>query len=330
MKILILCPGKIPVKKEDISCFTEVFNFFLPKAMENFASVSTAWIPKEDGQKLKKIFSEIDVANYDAILTLGLRFYSTISKETTNLIRSRFKGILCQVYDGSRLDNDPVDVTYTFRDDLKIYQHNINNRLSRHTRFNKYVGWAADSELCYPNQDNSTLRILIDHIAYDDKQLPDYSNFILSSVKEMISSGVWKTKFNNVIVRRLVSNSIEDVNFNDLKDNETYNRFSANFVDACKEYSKSHIFCVTHKESVGLTVLESAMAGSLPLIPEGLVPQDRINTVKAYVWNNTINWQDVLNNINVEESRKIAVLNSWETLAKNIVTDLEFRKMSKE
>jgi hypothetical protein len=322
MKILILCPGKIAKNLDQIGCFTDVLNYYLPKSLYNIADTTTVSIPEVDNEQLKKIFSTIAVDGYDAILTLGLRFYSKISPETTALLQDRFTGLLCQIHDGSRLDNDPVDITFTFKDDTARLSKNA-ERLARHKKYNEYMGWATDSEVNTPQQDPRNLRILVDHTNYGDNAV-DATVQILEQIRQFAQSDLWKYKFDSVSVRRFDSGQVVDVDFNNLNIKK-YDRTPMPFSEITKEHCAAHIFCVTHPESVGLVVLETAMAGALPVIPIGFIPQDRLKTIRYVEWNRHVNWKRVLSKLNIDKSRSVALANSWEAAAERIVQALARR-----
>lgn len=323
MKLLILCPGKIPQTTEGIKCFTDILNYYIPLSLKQVAETDVIKIPSTDGPELKKIFSEIPVAGYDAIITLGLRFYNKIPIDTTQLIRSRFNGLFCQTYDGTRLDNDPVDITFTFKNDDERMKVN-SWWYSRHKKYNECIGWAADSSLNTPMQDPSCLRILIDHTNYGDNPTDNTVDIILQ-VKELVDSGIWKTKYNSIMVRRFDSGKIIDVDFEDLSI-RPYDRTAIPFTEITKEHGKAHIFMVTHPESVGLVVLETSMAGALTVVPDGYIQNDRLQTVRHYKYSDRIEWDKVLQLVDPTKSRKVAESNSWNKVASTIIEILTRRK----
>jgi len=324
MKLLILCPGKIPKSVDDISCFTDIVNYYLPPELLKISDCNIVSIPIEDNKTLRKFFSTVEVDQYDVILTLGLRYYSKISIETTNLIRSRFKGLFCQTYDGSRLNQDPVDVTFTFKDDSNRMSKNV-KWFEKHKKYNEYMGWAADSKLNFPRQDSSTLRILVDHTNYGNNEI-DKTKEVLTEIKKFIDSNIWNTKYKNISVRRFDSGKTVDVDLNNLV-YEKYDRSKTlPYSEVSKEHCAAHVFCVTHPESVGLVVLETAMAGAFIVSPKNFIAKDRLETVRYYEWTNTINWEHVLKNINPNLNRSVALNNTWENVAKRIITAIENRK----
>jgi hypothetical protein len=322
MKILILCPGKIAKSLDQIGCFTDVLNYYLPKSLSQIADTVIMSIPDVDNDQLKEIFSTVPVDSYDAILTLGLRFYSKISPQTTVVLRDRFTGLLCQVHDGSRLDHDPVDITFTFKDDTDRLSKNA-GWLARHVKQNEYMGWATDPEVNTPQQDPRDLRILVDHTNYGDNAV-DITAKVLTEIQRFVESDVWQYKFDSVSVRRFDSGRIVDVDFNNL-DIKKYDRTAIPFSKITKEHCAAHIFCVTHPESVGLVVLETAMAGALPLAPKGFIPKDRLETIRHVEWDRRVNWKRVLAKLNIDKSRSVALANTWESVADRIVQALNRR-----
>jgi len=324
MKILILCPGKIAASRDEIKCFTDVLNYYLPKSLSTVADTVITQIPEDDNDQLKTIFAEIDVVGYDAILTLGLRFYSKISKETTALLRDRYSGLFCQVHDGSRLDNDPVDITFTFKDDSKRLSKNAGWH-KRHKKYNEYMGWATDSEINFPAQDPKNLRILVDHTNYGPNAI-DKTQEVLTQIKKFVKSEIWKTQFDSVSVRRFDSGRVVDVDVDvDNMEIARYDRTSIPFTEITKEHCAAHIFCVTHPESVGLVVLETAMAGALPIVPKGFVPIDRLATVRHLTWDTRIHWKTILKKLDITASRKKALANTWDAVALRICNTLSNR-----
>jgi hypothetical protein len=99
---------------------------------------------------------------------------------------------------------------------------------------------------------------------------------------------------------------------------ERYDRTAIPFSEITKEHCAAHIFCVTHPESVGLVVLETAMAGALPVVPKGFIPKDRLDTVRHVEWQRFINWENVLSKLDIETSRTMALDNTWDAAASRI------------
>jgi hypothetical protein len=323
MKLLVLCPGKIPKNTNEIRCFTDVINYYLPTALKEITDVTIISVPAEDNPKLADAFNNLNVEPYDAIITLGLRFYSKISKETFNILRKKFKGLICQTYDGSRFDYDPVDITFTFKNDLKRLEENASWYI-RHIKFNEYIGWASDPDLNFPNQSNTDLRILVDHTNYGSNDI-DKTTEVLKEIKKFVKSKKWNTKFNSVSVRRFDSGCVVDVDLSNL-DYKKYDRsLTIPLSEISKEHSAAHIFCVTHPESVGLVVLETAMAGAFIVTPSGFISNDRLETVRHHEWIDNVNWDLVLDMIDIKASRKKALDNSWSNVALNIVSALNRR-----
>ena len=328
MKILILHPGGMPASPEKISCFTDVWTYYLAAELKKHLSTDVVQIPSRlNDTELSAWFDSLDVKNYRAVIALGLRYFSTIPEDIGERFRKRLypNGFLCQVHDGSRLDNDPVDINFTLKEESDRYPWEAEaNRYVRHRSYNAYIGWAADADLNYPAQDDNTLRILVDHTNYGPNPI-DRTREILEDIKQFIDGQLWKKRWGNISVRRFDSGRVVDVDFNKIHEIERYDRTPIPFTDICREHGEAHIFCVTHPESVGQVVLETSMAGAYTVTPRGFIPLDRLATVRHLEYDNTIDWKLVLSNINPGLSRKKAIQNSWAQVAKRIRAELWIR-----
>lgn len=328
MKLLIIHTGAIPPSPEKISCFTDVWTYYLINELKKHVKVEVQKIPGGlSNEELAQWFEELEVNEYRAIIALGLRYFSTIPKDIGEKLRERLypTGFLCQIHDGSRLDNDPVDITFTLKDESnKYYYGSEANRYVRHHSYNAYIGWAADSDYNRPDQDDAILRILVDHTNYGPNPV-DLTRDILRDIKGFIDGGTWNKKWKGVSVRRFDSGRVVDVDFDRIDEIERYDRTAIPFTDICQEHSQAHVFCVTHPESVGQVVLETAMAGALIVTPKDFVPIDRLATVRHLEYRGSIDWKLVLSNINPQASRKMAEVNSWEQVAKRIRDELSIR-----
>jgi hypothetical protein len=185
------------------------------------------------------------------------------------------------------------------------------------------MGWATDPEVNTPQQDPRDLRILVDHTNYGDNAV-DITEKVLTEIQRFVESDVWQYKFDSVSVRRFDSGRIVDVKF-DTSDIKKYDRTAIPFSKITTEHCAAHIFCVTHPESVGLVVLETAMAGALPVIPRGFIPQDRLETIRYVEWNQRVNWKYILAKLDIDKSRSVALANTWESVADRIVQALTRR-----
>jgi hypothetical protein len=140
---------------------------------------------------------------------------------------------------------------------------------------------------------------------------------VLKEIQRFVNSGTWEGRFDSVSVRRFDSGQVVNVDFNNLQI-DRYDRTAIPFSEITKEHCAAHIFCVTHPESVGLVVLETAMAGALPVVPKGFIPKDRLDTVRHVEWDKFIAWKKVLLKLNPEASRNKALHNTWDAVASRI------------
>lgn len=322
MRILLL-GTRNPYDK--VTDFETCLAYHIPHALE-VAGVEVVFIEVDELFTLDKagaigFFQSLNLTSIDHIIGLGLRYFDKLPYECGEGLRKRFPGAVCHLYDGSMLDGPPVDMTFTFRNDNWRYPLNSpSSRFDRHNKYNKYIGWAADPNLFRPNQPSDELRILVDHSAYD-ASCWDVSLFVLLSLKRLVQSELWRDEFKSLRIRQIVDGQIRDYDSNEISVSP-YTANTINYDEIVQEMNGSHLFMVTHKESLGLCVIESAMAGCLPVIPSGFVPPDRTETVRCFTYENVIDWKSVLGSINPLLTREAALNNSWEKLADNIIKHL--------
>ena len=269
MKILILCPGNIPDCKSEISSFFSCTNYYIPRSLMKFCDCVIKEIPEANEnnfREIKNFFLTQDFDSFNVIITLGLRYFSFIPGEIKQIIRRRFNGLICQLYDGARIKDDGIDFTLTMKNDHKhaFFRHFYKIKKGR----NIYVGWGADEELNFPNQEKDNLRILIDHPdeLRKGRGIKDKTNEIIIAVERLKKSELWKKSFKKLTIRRFTADyRVENIDFTKYETKLYMGHRSSNipYTEICKEHCKSHIFIVTHPESLGLVVLETALAGAL-------------------------------------------------------------------
>ena len=129
----------------------------------------------------------------------------------------------------------------------------------------------------------------------------------------------------NVIFKRFVTGKgVENVRLEGNTVEIFDSRYGLNHVDACKEYSKADLFVVTHPESMGLSVIESAMAGCLVLSPKGYIKSSLIKPLHHIEFESVENipWQKAIDGINHKLARSKASKFNWSNLSNKIINDL--------
>ncbi|MEY8199354.1 MAG: hypothetical protein RPS47_08945 [Colwellia sp.] len=226
------------------------------------------------------------------------------------------------MHDASLLDGAPVDVNFTVREDRWRYESNENNRLTRHEKCNYHIGWAADKDVFYPSQEGNVLKVFVDHATFSDTA-PDYSLNIMMSLcrlREDVSSGK-VNGFSSLEVTTLTDNGIESVDLNNISI-KPYNSKAVPLTEFSKVLRSSHVFIVTHNESVGLTVLEAAFCGAYLFVPEGTINPDRIKCVKYTSFKGRIDWSGIEEKINPEINSAYVKSYNWDNVTFKLLRGL--------
>ena len=88
------------------------------------------------------------------------------------------------------------------------------------------------------------------------------------------------------------------------------------------------MFFATHTESMGMSVLESAMSGALVIAPKRCIPANLINPLNHVIWEDTIPWKDVIELLDVWRSVEAAAPFTWQRLAYLMVSRLRLHGWS--
>jgi hypothetical protein len=329
MRVLIFSPPP-PERVEQIKSFGAVWAYYLPSELEKLGvevvRLDSMRHRSLNDEELIRYHEELDVSGIDHILGLGIRYWSFLPPQCGEAIRKRLGRYqsLAQIHDSTLLDKTPADVTFALKDrSAEFPPDRPDNGFERYRRHTCLVGWAADSELCKPNQPGDELRILVDHPTFTHTST-DVTLSTLLNLKELVQKPeLWSDRYDKVRIRQFVDQEVVDVNVTGELVVKPYHRKGIPYVEACKEYSKAHIFMVTHSESVGQTVIETATAGALVIAPEGFIAHDRLATVRHHQWSRFIRWDKVLPKIDVQASRSMALQNSWTDIAKRMIDYFE-------
>jgi hypothetical protein len=338
MKVLIFSPPP-PKRVEGIKSFGAVWAYYLPSELEKLGAEvvrldslrpTPEMMAKTNRSRTKKqliqYHEDLDITGIDHILGLGIRYWSFLPAECGEALRKRLGRYqsMAQIHDSTLLDRTPADVTFALKDRSSEYPPGgTDNGFELYQRHTCLVGWAADSELCQPNQPEDELRILVDHPTFTHTST-DVTLSILLNLRELVQKPeLWIDRFKTIRIRQFVDNGVVDVDVTGELVVKPYTRKGIPYVEACKEYSQAHIFMVTHSESVGQTVIETATAGALVVAPNGFIAADRLATVRHHQWSRLIPWDKVLPQIDVQASRSVALQNSWTDIAKRMIDYFE-------
>lgn len=318
MKILII--GDEVSDRNRVSCYTDVMAFYVCQELRK-RGIDLVFVnggTEEEPTPLKQV-ANWPLEGVDHVLALGLRYFTRT--QAAQVLSRKIRGAVTQTHDGA-LFVRKVDCTFTTRDDAYRFVGSRRN----HDQFNHHVGWAADHERIYPAQVPNELCILIDHENYGDDPA-DHSSEIVESAAQFARSDAWCSKYEAIAVRQLTNGGAVDVDISNPV-SRPFSRQHIPFDEICREYGRASIYLVTHRESVGLTCLETAMAGAFIAVPAGdFVPRDRLNTIRHVEFDGEVPWQLLVDSIDVEKSREMAMQNSWEKLTGRIVDYFEnFRK----
>ena len=157
----------------------------------------------------------------------------------------------------------------------------------------RFIGWACDKNLIQPIHCNGVINILIDHPYYgrENSRMANVDQTL--NISDIVYK--WGKDKKNVNINRFCRGGIEvvnDINFNKLE--KYIQNDGLNYYEACKIYSSTDIFFVTHPECMGLVVLECAMAGALIVTPKDFIKKELLRYTNYIIIEDKIDMELIL------------------------------------
>lgn len=313
-------------KKEDLYNFSHVIAHYLKQELLKDKDIVLKYykLPSKFhsltlSQQLEE-FKKIDLKGVNHIIGLAVRFFSRVKYDAVNYLASNISGLVTQTYERPRSD-------------IKIFTFCFSS-LEEKNPYYLRIGWGADPRFCYPQQNPEVLTLLIDHsnrgnpVDLSEKLSKAVYEFSKDKNKLANLNKKYNKNFKKIEVLRFSNEEfIEILNENNIqkKVNNTYNlgkRIS--YPEFSSAYGKAHVFFVTHPESLGLSVLESAMSGALVVSPNSYINKDRLDIVRHIkIKDVNINWDEIFSKINIEESRNKVLDQTWENAFKKMINYLK-------
>lgn len=325
MKLLLI--GRSVASPDRIANYSDMQSFYLAQALQRLG-VQLEFLDLAFGTEeayVGAVLERIEASRVDHVVALGIRHFTRLPRPVGERIAAAFDGLVCQIHDGSLLDDFPCDVNFTVRDDAWRYADNENRRLARHQARNWHVGWAADPALFYPDKSSTALRVFVDHATFSaDSQ--DWSLNILMALRKLRDAHFGKDAkflgFETLEVRTQTDRGIVDVDLDRIQV-QPYHRTAVPVPQFAHELREAHVFLVTHAESVGLCVLEAAMAGAFVIAPKGAINPDRLKTVRHVEFVREVDWKGLgPEALCAEHNAMYCRGQSWDNVAARLVMGL--------
>lgn len=313
-----------PLRLEHLNSHASVTAFFLNKYLSKHFKVIQI-------NSFDNIFKALE--HKDALILLSTfqaGFSRLIDNNKTGILNDlkiTFKGRLCSIVDTVYNRKYVEDMLFTV-----LPNRGIKNFIKKMKSGSKVIrmGWSADDESCYPvDVPDDEFNVFVDHGHYDGK---DYTSLYYNALREIVR-GFPDRKIN---VFNQNNEGIVKWDFKNEYKCQLYRREAkVSWMDIIEHYRRSHVFCLTHRESAGLSIIEAAMCGAkiyipcdkTPFISEDLikgglyheiVPCD-LNIIEAAIRRDIINGVDRTKN-----HERVKQTNSWE-----IATDVIYKTIKK-
>jgi hypothetical protein len=255
-----------PLKLENIDSHASINAYFLTQHLQHYfevINITNIDMPEEilKYDNIHAIISTAQLGFTNRIINKGkISLYNKIVRHTN--------AKLCSITDDLNVGKYYEDILFCIRP-----INNTNIDVIRKKSNNKYleivnIGWCASPDVFYSEDTKiNEINIFIDHAPYNKNALNLVSSYF--NALKIITN-----KFPEKIISVYHQNDEGIVKW-DFKGNQNvsrvYNREKKTpYLTIADIYRKIHIFCVTHKESAGLSSIEAAMCGAKLYIPKDL------------------------------------------------------------
>ena len=307
-KLLILTTFPIHEKKlqlENCKSQYHIFTYFLNKYIKNF-DIILQYVPiMGNSSRIKNLYKNFNCKKADHCIVIDNRGLLRRPLSFYNELRKQINGCISTISASCSIKGN---------EDILFYMIPSGKRKRQGRRF---IGWACDNELIKPSHKKDKINILIDHPYYGRQD----SRMIEIDQTLNISKQVYDFAKNksNIIVKRFCKGGIEILNEDNYNKMDKYvQNEGLNYHDACKIYSETDIFFVTHAECMGLVVLECAMGGALIVSPIDFIKKELLRYINHVKINNKFNMNEIVSKIDHNKSRKLVERFNWINVCKVI------------
>jgi hypothetical protein len=325
MKILFLAGGNdlnVPTERLSplgITSTATVYNYFLRRELARIPGIETA--SYRFAKVREPARAESFLRNYapplaDHVICLEQRGFQVAHPTIYEFFRARTPGAICAICDHDQLIG-PED--YLF--------HAQPTRHCPPSPKSVQATWAASPEYCYPEKEQGILNILIDHNNYSgDDRADDVVDQVSAFATGRFRALKRRYGFEQIVIRQFKSGGIEQIDPTSPQYFGSYNRRGLPFPEACREYRRADIFFVTKRESMGLSMIECAMAGALVVLPAGYANRALLDPLNHVTWNEVIDFDDVMAALDVGWSARRAAPYNWQHLAHIFLNTLRLHR----
>ncbi|WP_135081498.1 hypothetical protein [Terasakiella sp. SH-1] len=240
---------------EELNSHASVNAFFLRENLEQYFTIVS----------ITSFLDALDILHHKdavAVLSTFQAGFTRLKQDKPNIfeeIKKNFNGKIASIVDFASLQPYAEDILFTVLKPEKNWKGCIKRFVNRSDVI--HMGWSAAAKYCTPNQKKEPTRIFLDHGHYSGD---DFTGVFVSALNKLSLD----TSIPQFEVYLQENKGIGSWPLGTSWHDEKYDRQQkVSWPDIMSEYGKSHIFCVTHRESAGLGVIEAAMSGALIYIP---------------------------------------------------------------
>jgi len=249
-----------PLALDELNSHASVTCYFLSQALAAHFDV----IQISSFLDAEAILNHPDAVAALSTFQAGFTRLSQERPDTLQAIKQRFSGRLCSIVDLVSFQSYAEDILFTViapRMTLKERLKRLRSGAAIH-----HMGWCADPAHCRPRRKDKVFTLFLDHGHYAED---DYTHLFIDALNTLSQNE--KTPPMRIFIQ--ANQGIEEWPLGTPWHGERYQRASkVPWTKIQEYYGRCDLFCVTHRESAGLGVIEAAMSGAVTVIPKNPTP----------------------------------------------------------
>lgn len=293
---------------DKITKLSGIYAYFIKKYLER-ANIKVICI------EFKKKLNNIPEAN-NCLITVN-RGVSCLHLNNYNILRRKIKNKIMTISENSK---------FVGQEDILFF---INGKTKSKCIKTSFL---VDLEVFKPEKELDKLIIIVENEKLVNNLELDKTDFIINSLLEFknVSSKniqiIYKGKKSFYEINDLIDYELAYID-----ENDSENILKIGYDKIIEYYNKANIFVNTHHKSFGLSIFEYAMSGTLIVTFENFIKNSYINLfrnhiiTKEQVESNNIDWNEIINKIDIKESIKKVKKFTYNNIVNKIINVINFQ-----
>ena len=245
-------PLSAPLTPETIDSHAKVSYVFLKEALSRYFEITGL-------DEFDKIASAELQENTIGVLSTFQAGFTQLKEKRPDMFKAiypKLRGKMFSIIDETTSRRTCEDILFTVIKPDYSFKNRLQNFISPSKA--RYMGWCASPAYCYPEPSEKMFTIFLDHGHYAGS---DYTHVFIEALASLEKEARFEVFLQG-------NNGVALWDFSMPWTDEIYKRANkVPWAEMMAHYRRADLFCLTHKESAGLSSIEAAMSGARLVVP---------------------------------------------------------------